>query len=134
MENFARGERLELEPAVFRPARELSSRRMKFAVGRQYPQAARVGARASGGEADDEIVGVRSEDDRGWIATAKFGRDLGLRGRPQLAHDPVPLAIGKPRRVVPAFDLPVETGIRPQMMAVRRHVQTARRGTEAARE
>ena len=50
-------------------------------------------------------------------------RDMALRLGPDFAHDPVPLAVGETRGVVPAFDLPVEAGVGPQMMAVRGHVQ-----------
>ena len=60
--------------------------------------------------------------------------DMTLRLGPDLAHDPVPLAVGEPRRIFPAFDLPFEAGVRPQMMAVRSHVQPVRIGAEAPRE
>ena len=68
-------------------------------------------------------MGVRRKDDRVGPAGAELSRDLALRLRPDLAHDLVPLAVGKPRGVIPRFDLPVEAGVGPEMMAVRGEVQ-----------
>ena len=86
---------------------------MELAVAGQHPQAARIGARAGRGEADDEVMGVGGKHDRRRIAAAKLGRDLGLRRGPQLAHDPVPLAVGEARGIGPAFDLAVIAGVGP---------------------
>ena len=66
------------------------------------------------------------------IAAAKLGGDMGLRLGPHLAHHPVPFAVGEPRGIVPAFDLPGEAGVGPQMMAVRGEVQPVGRRAEAA--
>ena len=134
VENLARGTRFELEPAIFRPARELPAGGVKFAIAGQHPQAARIGARASRRDPDDEIVGVGGEHDRRGVVAAKLARDLGLGGGPYFAHHPVPLAIGEAGGVVPAFDLAIVTGVGPQVVAVRRHVQPAGRGAKAARE
>ena len=73
-------------------------------------------------------MGVGREDDRGRIAAAKLGGDIGLRLGPDLAHDPVPFMIGEAGRIFPAFDLPLERGVGPQMMAVRREMQAVGRG------
>ena len=77
---------------------------------------------------------VRREDDRVRHAGAKLGRDMALRFRPDLVHDAVPFAVGKAGGVIPAFDLPLEACVRPEMMAVRGHVQPRRVGPEASRE
>ena len=57
-----------------------------------------------------------------------------LRFGPDLAHHLVPLMVGQARGVFPAFDLAVEDGVGPQMMAVRGEMQPARRGAEALGE
>ena len=48
------------------------------------------------------------------IAGAELGGDVALRLRPDLAHHPVPLAVGQTGRVLPALDLPVEAGVGPR--------------------
>ena len=59
---------------------------------------------------------------------------MSLGFRPDLVHDPIPFAVGKARCVFPAFDLSLEAGVGPKMMAVRGHVQPRRVGHQAARE
>ena len=60
------------------------------------------------------------------IAGAELGGDMALRFGPHLAHHLVPLAVGEPGGVLPAFDLSFEAGVGPQMMAVRGEMQPAR--------
>ena len=63
--------------------------------------------RGHGGEQpDEEVVGVGREDDGARIAAAELARDMRLRLGPDLAHHPVPLAVGEPGRVVPASTCP----------------------------
>ena len=77
---------------------------------------------------------VRRKHDRVRHCRTEFVRHMALRLGPDLVHDPVPLAVSQSRRIFPAFDLPFEAGVRPQMMAVGGHVQPVRIGAEAPRE
>ena len=79
-------------------------------------------------------MGIGSEDDGRWITAPKLFGDMGLRLGPHLAHDPVPLVVGKPGRIFPAFDLALERGVGPQMMAVRGEMKPVGRGGEALRK
>ena len=106
---------------------------MEFAVAGQHAQIGRP-ARAGRDQPDEKIMGVGREDDGFGHRRPSSRGDMGLRLGPDLAHDPVPLAVGEPRRILPAFDLPVEAGVGPQMMAVRGEVQPLRIGGEAPRE
>ncbi len=72
---------------------------------------------------------IRSEDDRVGHSGPKLIGDVPLRFGPDFAHDPVPLAVGEARRILPAFDLALEAGVGPQMVAVRGDVQPVRIGT-----
>jgi hypothetical protein len=51
-------DRLEDEPAVLLPARELPPRAVELGVGRQHPDL-RTATRAGGQQPDQEVVGVR---------------------------------------------------------------------------
>ena len=128
------GDGLDLEPAVLCPARELAPRRMEFAVARQHAQPLGIAARARRRQPDQEIMRIRREHDRRRIAAPQFVGDMGLRLGPHLAHHAVPLAVGKPRGILPAFDLPGEARVGPQMMAVRGEVQPPGSGAKALRE
>ena len=125
---------VEVEPAIFGPAGELAASGMEFAVAGQDAEAGRVGAGAGGGEADDEIMGVGGEDDRGRIAAAELDGNLGLGFAPQWEHHMAPLAIGESGGIIPALDLAVKAGVGPQMMAVRGDVQAVWRGGKTARK
>jgi hypothetical protein len=67
-------------------------------------------------------MGVAGENHGVGPRSAEFGGDLRLRLWPQLAHHPLPLAVGKPGGVLPALDLPGEAGVGPQVVAVRGHM------------
>ena len=116
----------------FLPARELAPGTVEFAVGRQHSDRPARGGRRE--QTDKELMGVRRKDDRVGPAGTKLSRDFGLRSGPDLAHDLVPLAVGEAGRVVPRFDLSVEAGVGPEVMAVGREVQPVGIGAEASRE
>ncbi len=106
---------------------------MKLAIAGQDAHGS-FAARDGGEQPDQKLMGVGREDDRVGHRRAQLFGDIGLRLGPDLVHDPVPLAVGEPRRILPAFDLAFEAGVRPQMMAVRGDVQPLGIGAEAARE
>ena len=124
---------VEGDPPLFRPARELASSAVEFAVGGQYPQRSGLaGCRRH--QADQEVMGIRGEDDCVGLPGSKLTSDVALRLGPDLAHDLVPLAVGQARRVVPGFDLAVKAGVRPEVMAVGGEVQAGGIGAEASAE
>src|ERR1043165_2632223 len=117
----------------FFPPRKLTARAVKLAVGRQDPELSAL-ARGSGYEADEQLMGVRSEDDRVGLGAADLGRDLGLRPRPDFAPPLVPLAIGQPRCVLPRLHVAVKARVRPEVMAVGREMQPHGIGAQAPAE
>ena len=68
------------------------------------------------------------------LVRAELGGDVRLCLRPDLAHDLVPLAVGKGRGVGPRLHLPIEAGVGPQVMTVRGEVQSAGVGAQTAAE
>ncbi len=57
---------------------------------------------------------------------------MGLRLRPDLAHHPVPFMVGQASGVFPAFDLALERGVGPQMMAVRGEMEPVGSGSRGS--
>ena len=133
-ESLERLDRHPLDPLPprFLPARELAPRAVELAIAGQHPDRPVSETAANRLTSSWWVFGAKTI--ARWIARAKLCSHLGLRGGPDLVHHPVPFAVGEPRRVVPRLHLPVETGIRPEMMAVRREVQPRRIGGEAAAE
>ena len=119
--------------AAFDPAGELAARAVEFAVAGQHAQGpAARSARGCGGEADEKIMGIGREQHRIGKAASEFIGDVRLSLDPHFAHHPVPLAVGQPGGVFPAFDLTGEAGVGPEMMAVRGKVQPTRSRGEAS--
>ena len=133
LERFG-GDRIDFEPTVFGPASELAPGRVEFAVAGEDAQFRRIGARAGRDEADEEIVGVGREDDGRRIGDAKLVRDIGLGLGPDRIHYLVPFHVGEAGGVLPAFDLPVERSVGPEMMAMRGEVEPPGRRFQAPRE
>ncbi len=133
LERFGR-DLVERDRAVFRPARELAPGAMELAIGRQDLERTVPAPRRGRDQPDQEIVGVRRKDDGGGVAAAELARHMALRLGPDLVHHLVPLAVGETGGVVPGVGLPGEAGVGPQMMAVRREMQSVRVRGEAARE
>ena len=112
--------------ARFLPPRELAPRAVEFAFGRQHAQRLPAAPRTGRRQPDQQVVGIAGEHHRAGVGGAKLIGDMALRLGPDLAHDPVPFAIGQPRGIVPRLDLPRKAGVGPQMMAVRRQVEPPR--------
>src|SRR6478752_6541456 len=64
--------------------------------------------RRGGHQANQEIMGIRGENDCRGVVRAEFARDMLLGFGPDLLHHLVPLAVGKARGVVPGGDLASE--------------------------
>src|SRR5690348_9387203 len=117
-----RRNRFDRDPPFLLPARKLPPRTVEFAVGREDPQLSGLPGRR-GDQPDDELVGVGREGDRIRRAGAELAGHLPLRRRPELVHDLVPLAVGKPGSVVPRFHMRVEARVGPEVVAVRCEMQ-----------
>ena len=83
---------------------------------------------------DQEVMGIGGEDHGLRVGQSQFGRDVFLRLRHHIAEDQVPFAVRKMVGLDPGTHLPVERGIRPQMVAVRGKMQPLRIQTQRARE
>ena len=122
----------QFDLASLRPARHLPPRRMKLAVAHQHAQRFAGAARASGNEADQEVMGVRRRIQSPTDRRCPSSRgDMRLRFGPDLAHHLVPFMVGQPRRIFPAFDLALERGVGPEMMAVGGEMEPIGRRAEA---
>ena len=126
-----RRHRLQRDRARLGPARRLAAKAVELAIARQHARLVLAHRRKN---THQQLVRVRREHDavRRW--QFQLRRDIGLRLRPDLAHHAVPFVIRQTRRVVPRFLLPLEAGVGPQVMAVRRKVQPLRRRAQRSRE
>ncbi len=119
----------QLDPTGFGPAQRLAAERVELAVAGQHPRAIH---RQGRDDPDQEIVGVGREGDAGRIGQAQLGGDVALGLGDHFGEDLVPLVVGQQRGIVPGLHLSIETGIGPQVMAVRGKVQPSGRGIEGA--
>src|SRR3546814_19710713 len=67
-------------------------------------------------------------------AQTEMARDAALHRRHHLVKDKGPLAIGQPRRVLPAVELRLEGDVWPAVVAVGGEMQALRRRVQAASE
>src|SRR5688572_9934759 len=107
---------------------------MKLSVASEDPERPARLPRACRHQPDNVIMGIGSEQDRRRIAGSQFRRNMGLGLGPYLAHHLVPFIVRQSRRVLPALDLALEGSVGPQMVAMRREMQSPRIGAEAFSE
>jgi hypothetical protein len=105
---------------------------VELAVGRQH--AHRPPRREQRQQPQDEAVRVRPESDRRRVRQVEEPGDMALGARDHLAEDRLPLAVGEPGGVLPAPFLRREGHVRPEVMAMGRHMQPPRIGGEEAGE
>ena len=110
--------------AVFLETRHLAREAVEFAVAGQ--DARRPPRRQAGQEAADEVMGIGRESQSLGIIEREVARDAPLHLGNHLAEDMRPLAIGQPRRILPACQLSIEGHVGPVVMAVRGEVQALR--------
>ena len=117
--------------ARFLPARGLAAEAVELAVAGKDAQRP---ARQRRGDGEQQHMGVRSEHQGARIGQPEFGRDMRLGRGPDLAHHPLPFAVGKAHAVLPGGELADIGGIGPQMMRMRGEVQPLGRRRQRALE
>jgi len=123
---------LPLDGTGLVPTRCLAAEAVEFAAAAEDTE--RAPGRVGRDEADEKIVRVRGEDDCARIRKLQLIGDVGLGSGPDLAHHPVPLAVGEPGCVLPGGDLTDIARVRPEVMAVRSGVESIRRRGQGALE
>ena len=117
-------------PSLY-PTGHLPAKAVKLAIGGQHPHRPFWNG---GKDTDEKVVRVWREGNRRWIGQAQFARDVALRLTPNRPHDVAPFQVRHTGRIFPSRRLTIETGIGPQMVAVRCKMQPVRIGRERAGE
>src|SRR5262249_34307878 len=97
---------------------------MKLAVGGD--DAHRPPYWATGKQAIDEFMGIRSWDQGRGVGKPKMPCDFGADAAPQCAEDHPPLIIGQTCCVIPGPNVSVPRDVRPVVMAMGGKMQTLR--------
>ena len=114
------------------PARELAAGAMEFSVADQHSNGrARTQCRE---QAYEKLMRVRGEGDRIRLSRPELGRNLGLGRGPDLVHHLVPFAVGEEGGIVPRLQMPFEARVGPEVVAVRREMQSLGIGIQASAE